>query len=304
MICKNCGKPIRNGSKFCGSCGADCPFDPDATQVLDETMLQTPQRVCENCGMPWNLQYSSCVHCGFSPNQPQKKKKKRKPLLIIIIIVLLIAALAAAAYFFFFDRNEEAANSTSTTASKEQKTEPGETKTEPKPEPSADANSDVEASTDSEQTENPSLHSYEFVISNCSWWEAQKEAVSRGGYLANFDSEEEYQYVLSLIESEGYGDIYFRIGARREEDSESFYWVNADGELFGESLNGENAWCLHHWLTGEPTFVWKSKNEYFLEIFYSDKEKRWVWNDIDERPTWPTDATKLGYIIEYDFVND
>lgn len=143
-------------------------------------------------------------------------------------------------------------------------------------------------------------NSYEFVIGKYSWLEAQDAARAKGGYLVNFNTQEEYFSVLSEIEVLGYQDVYFRIGGRRIGDSKEYYWVGADGAAYGDCLNADNAWCLSQWQDGEPNYEWNSTREEFMEIFFSKDDNRWVWNDVGNQQTYPSDPTKTGFIIEYD----
>ena len=55
-------------------------------------------------------------------------------------------------------------------------------------------------------------------------------------------------------------------------------------------------------MTGEPSFSDKDTQENCLDIFYYQKEDRWVWNDVpdDILKTVPEYAGKLGYICEYE----
>ena len=153
---------------------------------------------------------------------------------------------------------------------------------------------------DNTSNEETKGHRYEFVIGKYSWLEAQDAARAKGGYLVNFNTQEEYFSVLSEIEVLGYQDVYFRIGGRRIGDSKEYYWVGADGATYGDCLNADNAWCLSLWQDGEPNYEWKSTREEFMEIFFSEDDNRWVWNDVGNQQTYPSDPTKTGFIIEYD----
>ena len=46
-------------------------------------------------------------------------------------------------------------------------------------------------------------HTYRLVISDCTWSEAFQEALNAGGYLARFETREEYQTVLQQINDSG-----------------------------------------------------------------------------------------------------
>lgn len=150
-----------------------------------------------------------------------------------------------------------------------------------------------------EQTEDLDIHSYAFVISNCSWEQAYELAKQQGGYLVNFNSMEEYDEVIKQLEAEGYHDIYFRVGAMRDEKSTDYFWID-DEKTYGSSLNAPDAWCSELWLAGEPTYEWDGLSEQYLEIYYNNDEARWVWCDVKDEMTYPSDPEKCGFIIEYE----
>ena len=146
------------------------------------------------------------------------------------------------------------------------------------------------------------LHSYEFVISNCSWEEASDIAEKKGGYLVNFNSREEYDAVLAQLEEQGHHDVYFRIGGMRASLAEEYFW---DDNVWSSDddtvLNSPDAWCADLWLSGEPNFEWDGVEERYLEMYYSAPDGRWVWCDVKNEMTYPADPERCGYIIEYNW---
>ena len=145
------------------------------------------------------------------------------------------------------------------------------------------------------------LHSYELVISNCSWEEAYKLAEKKGGYLVNFNSREEYDAVLARIEEQGYHDVYFRIGGRRTPYANEYFWLAEYYREYGTALNSPDAWCADLWLPGEPNFEWDGIEERYLEMYYSANDGRWVWCDVKNEMTYPADPERCGFIIEYNW---
>ena len=146
------------------------------------------------------------------------------------------------------------------------------------------------------------IHKYEYIVNDCSWSEAYQKCLESGGYLARINSQEEYDYILSQINQKQMENIHFRIGGRRDENSQDYYWVDDMNNLYGEKINSEDYWCSGQWMTGEPSFSDKDTQENCLDIFYYQKEDRWVWNDVpdDILKTVPEYAGKLGYICEYE----
>lgn len=141
-------------------------------------------------------------------------------------------------------------------------------------------------------------HHYSLIVADVTWQEAFDDCISRGGYLLQINSEEEYQSVIQMIEAENKQGIHFYLGGRRDIDSREYYWVDKENELSGELLNPDgNAWSSAHWMEQEPSFTSEEDQEMYMNmIFYQDS---WVLNDV------PMDITvyypgKTGYICEFD----
>lgn len=60
IICEKCGKEVRTGAKFCGSCGEP----QEAVQVPPST--ETDQVACPHCGKPIRKDAKFCPSCGQS----------------------------------------------------------------------------------------------------------------------------------------------------------------------------------------------------------------------------------------------
>lgn len=144
------------------------------------------------------------------------------------------------------------------------------------------------------------IHSYEFVLRDCTWQEAFEDAAQQGGYLVNINSQEEWDYLLSEISARGMDkDVFYVGGARLSEDHE-YRWADANGDLYGELLNGNGeSWCSSQWMAGEPSFQDGDTPETYMNIFYYSGENRWVLNDCPNDIT-PYYSGKTAYIIEYE----
>ena len=145
-------------------------------------------------------------------------------------------------------------------------------------------------------------HTYRLVISDCSWTQAYQEAVNAGGYLARLETWEEYQSVLQMINNSGVSGIMFRIGARRDPESALYQWVDRNNTVFGGALNAPESWVYPEWMSGEPSFQDGDIQEAYVDIYYYQKEGRWVWDDVpdDIISVVPSYSGKLGYIIEFE----
>lgn len=141
-------------------------------------------------------------------------------------------------------------------------------------------------------------HRYEICVDDVSWEEAFIACKQKGGYLVRINSEEEFQYVIGLIESSQSQNIHFYLGGRRDVDSKRYYWVNIENMLYGESLNpAAGSWASFHWMENEPSFFSAGDNEVYLNLIYY--KEAWVLNDVQSDIT-EYYSGKTGYICEYD----
>ena len=146
------------------------------------------------------------------------------------------------------------------------------------------------------------VHRYEYIVDDCSWSEAFEKARQLGGYLVRINSWEEYEYILAGIAESGLDNIEFRLGGRREEDGEDYYWADEENQLYGDKINDASYWVYGEWMQGEPSFVDGEIEECYLDCYYSSKEERWVWNDTPDDIISVVSyySGKIGYIVEYE----
>lgn len=146
-------------------------------------------------------------------------------------------------------------------------------------------------------------HEYRVVMEDSTWNQAYQRAVSEGGHLVNFDSAEEYQYVLDHVIGSSYPKGKFWIGGKRDADSEDYHWVGSHGEVGSRVLNRDEEF-REFWMKGEPSYYDSSVNqdEYWMNMFFYKNENRWVWNDVpdDIISLVPTYKGTVGYIIEFE----
>ncbi len=148
------------------------------------------------------------------------------------------------------------------------------------------------------------IHRYEYAMLNGTWEDAYQICKAKGGHLVTFETQEEFDYVTSDLESKDQRGNMFYIGGRRDLSSSDYYWVDADNNLIGDPLNSLTAWNVNCWLTGEPSFrdTTLGLDEHVLDIFYYKDLGRWVWNDVpnDLLSAVSTYRGKIGYICEYE----
>lgn len=140
--------------------------------------------------------------------------------------------------------------------------------------------------------------SYEIVLESCTWAEAQAAAKAKGGKLVTFDDRYELVFVLQLIATNGEKNALYHIGGGRKEESESYQWLDQDGNLYGDVLNDPSTWCYSMWQKDEPDIIYNDIIQTAMTMFYSNKEKRWCWYDIGVNEVENT-SRSYAYIIEY-----
>lgn len=146
------------------------------------------------------------------------------------------------------------------------------------------------------------IHRYDYILSDCTWQEAFQDCINKGGYLVRINTPEEYEYIRKEISKKKMTDVFFRIGGRRDPQSRDYYWVNQNNKLFGDKLNAASSWCSDEWMKNEPSFQDGNVQELYMDLFFSDEENRFVWNDVPDNmlQTDPAYSGKLGYICEYE----
>lgn len=152
------------------------------------------------------------------------------------------------------------------------------------------------------QEDTDTIHRYEYIVEDCTWSEAMERCHNKGGYLANINSKEELEYVISVMNAAGLGDKIFYLGGKRDNESD-YYWVNHESEIYGEKLNGNaNAWCYDIWMNGEPSFSDGQFVENVMTLFYFEEESRWVFNDVpdDILSAVPYYSGRIAYICEFE----
>ncbi len=156
-------------------------------------------------------------------------------------------------------------------------------------------------------TDSTDIHTYDIRIGDVSWYEAQDDAIESGGYLVHINSIEEYNYIVEMIENAGMHNYIFWLGATRTDYfSHEYTWAYKDRnyQKCAEVLEKNHEYD-NFWLPGEPSYSSEDANgvtmdEEYLDMFYSKKQGRFVWNDVpsDIISIVPSYAGKVAYIVE------
>ncbi len=144
----------------------------------------------------------------------------------------------------------------------------------------------------------PTVSTYEVVMQDVTWEEANAIAISRGGHLATINNDSEYYQIWSVIASSA--------------DTNGVYFVG------GTLVNGQYLWTAdnsmqpitEHWRSGEPSYTGSTEDgrtvdENYVSLCafrtsgdYYNYELLDVPNDmIDAAATY---AGNVGFIIEYE----
>lgn len=156
--------------------------------------------------------------------------------------------------------------------------------------------------------DNTDIHRYEIVAGDVNWYTAMGDAESKGGYLVHINSKEEYDYITDMLENEGYHDYIIWLGAVRSGFQKKFRWGYVDESYrTSDEVLEENPVYDEFWLEGEPSYYSEGENgekwsEDYLDMFYSKKQGKFVWNDVpdDLIMVVPSYKGKIAYVIEYE----
>lgn len=157
---------------------------------------------------------------------------------------------------------------------------------------------------ESEEKDDPAIHNYQVVISDVSWEQAKEDCERAGGYLARINSEEEFNYIINMLNNGGYTKDHFYLGGRRDSDGQEYYWIK-DDEFVEECINDADSWAYGHWYDNEPSYgdigadADGSVEEDVMNLFFVNGT--WYFNDSsdDLAGNYPELlAGKVGYIME------
>lgn len=270
---------------------------------------------CPNCNSPVDKDAEFCEICGAKLSS--YKKVSRLP--AVIISVVAFAAAVGGLLFWVVSDEYHKVDETELNELAE-KAAPSDEESETDEEENADSsnNSENMDNSDSVKREDEEsriseketlydvteggIHRYDYVVSDCTWEEAYQNCLEAGGYLVRINSLDEYNYIIDQINQKQMTNIQFKIGGRRAEGAQDYYWVDESNQLYGEKVNSDSYWTNGIWLSGEPSYSDGDIQENYLDIFYYATENRWVLNDVpnDILSSAPEFSGKLGYICEYE----
>lgn len=89
-FCKNCGKEVKEGTKFCPSCGTSLTNENESNNTQQNTSTTTTRITCPKCGSLIPSDSITCDKCGAPLNQDTNKKTVIIGYIATIILTLLV----------------------------------------------------------------------------------------------------------------------------------------------------------------------------------------------------------------------
>lgn len=151
-------------------------------------------------------------------------------------------------------------------------------------------------------------HTYELIIDDVTWNEAQEICKQKGGYLATITCTDEAKKVSALIQEQGLEDYAMFVGYRDcEWIGDTFYsnrWINADGS-FENVMPAMYDFWKYNWpdydYHTEEWRVERQETDCGLAKYSKLTDMIYIFEAPDELLTISPQYTgKMGFICEYD----
>lgn len=194
------------------------------------------KRTCRYCGKQLKNDAVFCPYCGKAVSEGIKLfLQPRYRIWLYIVGAVLLTEIVFAVVIIGVRARHKKEMEKDVETSIEQAFEqtaltPAGTDKPPASDPTSALMPDPGSAPETAPTETPlpeNQRRYEVVIGDLSWLEAARQAEAVGGHLVTFETPEEVEDVISLIEAEDRRDIRFYIGGY--QDGNEYFWLNEDG---------------------------------------------------------------------------
>ncbi len=327
--CIRCGKPCNDGETMCSECnawfqaktgGSSIPGVQKRKESSNKLIngrtskkkkhMQPVQNITEMSGKTDSVDARTGMNAYSAKDSTQKDYGANKVSFknIVnsfktrgIIIAGVVAVVVVAAMVTMNILKKSSGDNFENTVAYSEKDYEQEAKTDA--EIGAEDETDEVENDDLEETEEESkstveesekTSTYEYVVKDVSWQQAEIEAEEAGGHLAIITDEEEYYKVCEVADESGL--TYIWLGAR----------IDSTSDDWNEWIDGEE-WTYDNWYPDEPSKVDANDNvdELYLCMWnakYNGNEIGWTFNDQrnDMVADFSSVSGRIGYIIEFE----
>ncbi len=289
MRCPNCGKTIqRVDAAFCPNCGIQLKNKIE-DEVKEDKKESADERSASEGRPKEEVRQYRPEPSASAKAMPNKSGSSKTIMTVMITAAAVIGVFVLLMLAFNMGKlSNTEKDSTSTVSSDGSKSESGNGNEKNQ----AVTEAPVETTTEAKES------TYEIFFGDLTWQEAKAACESKGGHLVTFDTDDEWEQILGMINKYDSKYVYY-IGAERDLSSNDYYWIDRHGDHYGTSINSDPKW-----LSGEPSLYDSASGlqEDCTNILYHSNSGRWVWNDIpnDYLSVSAYKKGRVGYICEYD----
>lgn len=283
-FCEECGREIPEGERLCPACDAQQQQSQGSWEPEGETPPPEPETGADR-DAPEKNQSPEATETAPKPKAPGRTLAAAMGGLLALFLVFFGVAL------FFGDRGSSGPDTPSRTLETWQGTLGDQA---PAADPGPDAIETVAPDAQSVLENTPPVHTYQIVVEDVSWQEANDRAQAAGGYLATITSQEEFEAICAQADQAAVatGVRYLWLGGRMG----SAGWSGTDCWITGEDFT------FAAWYPGEPSGQDEDGTPEDVLCMWNVENSGWSFNDQrnDLLTVLPEVSGKVGYVIEFE----